>query len=47
MNEVLKINNLSKSFGKTKVLQDFNLTLQQGKVYGLLGKNGEGKTTLI
>jgi ABC-2 type transport system ATP-binding protein len=47
MNEVLKINNLFKSFGKTKVLQEFDLTLQKGKVYGLLGKNGEGKTTLI
>ena len=47
MNEILRVNNLSKSFGKNKVLQDFDLTLQKGKVYGLLGKNGEGKTTLI
>lgn len=47
MSEILKIRDLSKSFGKKKVLQDFNMTLEEGRVYGLLGKNGEGKTTLI
>lgn len=47
MTEILRIKNLSKSFGRKKVIQDFNLTLEKGKVYGLLGKNGEGKTTLI
>ncbi|MBN1273196.1 MAG: ABC transporter ATP-binding protein [Candidatus Aminicenantes bacterium] len=47
MNEILRIDNLSKNFGKNKVLQNFALTLEKGKVYGLLGKNGEGKTTLI
>ncbi len=47
MNEILRIHNLSKAFGRKGVLQNFNLTLEKGKVYGLLGKNGEGKTTLI
>jgi len=47
MNEILRIHNLSKAFGRNNVLQNFNLTLEKGKVYGLLGKNGEGKTTLI
>jgi ABC-2 type transport system ATP-binding protein len=47
MNEILKIEDLSKSFGKKKVFENLNLTLEQGKVYGLLGKNGEGKTTLV
>jgi len=47
MIEILSIRNLSKSFGRKKVLGDFNLTLEKGRVYGLLGKNGEGKTTLI
>ncbi len=47
MSEILKIENLTKSFGRKKVLQGLNLTLDQGRVCGLLGKNGEGKTTLI
>ncbi len=46
MNEILNIKNLSKSFGRKKVLENFNMTLQKGKVHGLIGKNGEGKTTL-
>ncbi|MFQ6083872.1 MAG: ABC transporter ATP-binding protein [Candidatus Aminicenantia bacterium] len=47
MNHILKINQLFKSFGRKKVLGNFNLNLEEGKVYGLLGNNGQGKTTLI
>ena len=47
MSEILNIISLDKSFGQKKVLENFNMTLQEGKVYGLLGNNGEGKTTLI
>ena len=47
MSEILKAQNLYKSFGQKKVLKDFSMTLEKGKVYGLLGVNGEGKTTLI
>jgi ABC-2 type transport system ATP-binding protein len=47
MNGILTIKNISKSFGKKKVLENFNLVVEKGKVYGLLGINGEGKTTLI
>ena len=47
MNEFLKISGLSKSFGRHPVFEDLNLRLSEGKVYGLLGLNGEGKTTLI
>jgi ABC-2 type transport system ATP-binding protein len=47
MGDILKANNLYKSFGRKQVLNDFNMSLEEGKVYGLLGKNGEGKTTLI
>ena len=47
MAEILRVNNLHKSFGRKRVLKDFNMTLKQGQVYGLLGINGEGKTTLI
>lgn len=47
MNEILRVENLSKAFGRKSVLREFSLRLEKGKVYGLLGKNGEGKTTLI
>lgn len=44
---VISINNLSKSFGSTKVLNNINAEVQAGEVIGLLGLNGCGKTTLI
>jgi ABC-2 type transport system ATP-binding protein len=47
VNEILRIENLSKSFGKKKVFENLNMSLEEGKVYGFLGKNGEGKTTLV
>lgn len=47
MSEILKIDNLSKDFGGKTVLRDFSLSVDKGSVYGLLGRNGEGKTTLI
>jgi ABC-2 type transport system ATP-binding protein len=46
MSELLSIQHLSKSFGRHSVLKDFDLTIENGRVYGLLGRNGEGKTTL-
>ncbi len=45
--QLLECKNLNKSFGKKSVLEDINLTIQKGKIIGLLGKNGTGKTTLI
>jgi len=47
MGEILQVKNLYKSYGRKQVLKHFNMSLEEGKVYGLLGKNGEGKTTLI
>ncbi len=44
---MLEINNLNKSYGKTKVLSNINLKLEKNKIYGLLGRNGVGKTTLL
>jgi ABC-2 type transport system ATP-binding protein len=46
MSELLRIEHLSKSFGRRRVLLDLNLSIESGRVYGLLGRNGEGKTTL-
>jgi len=47
MSEILGLKNIQKSFGRHRVLQDVSLSLDSGKVYGLMGNNGEGKTTLI
>ena len=45
--ELLEIKNVNKSFGNKKILKDINLTITKGKIIGLLGKNGTGKSTLI
>ena len=45
--KLLEINNLNKSFDNKEILKDINLSIQSGKIVGLLGKNGVGKTTLI
>ena len=46
-NKVLEVTNLSKSFGKRKVLDNINLDIYEGDIVGLIGPNGAGKTTLI
>ena len=45
--ELLECRNLCKSYGDKKILKDVNLVIPKGKIIGLLGKNGTGKTTLI
>ena len=45
--KLLEINNLNNSFDNKEILKDINLSIQSGKIIGLLGKNGVGKTTLI
>ena len=45
--ELLECINLNKSFGNKKILNDINITIPRGKIIGLLGKNGTGKSTLI
>ena len=44
---ILKIENLSKSFGENTVLKDINLELKEGEILGLVGENGAGKSTLM
>ena len=44
---LIEIKNLSKNYGKKQALENINITIEPGKIYGLLGPNGSGKTTLI
>ena len=43
----LEVRNLKKKYGKKEVLKDINFTFEEGKIYGLLGRNGAGKTTFF
>ena len=49
MNTMIDVNKVSFSYGrkKSKVLDGFSMQLAEGAVYGLLGKNGTGKSTLL
>ena len=42
-----QVKDLAFSYGQHEVLRNINLTLEQGRIYGLLGENGVGKTTLL
>ena len=44
---VLQCNGLSKRYGKAPALEQVSLTIEPGRIVGLLGPNGSGKTTLI
>lgn len=45
--ELVKCSNLCKEFDHKKILKNVTLTIPKGKIIGLLGKNGMGKTTLL
>ena len=44
---MININNLAFSYGSVPVLKNITMKLEEGKIYGLLGENGVGKTTLL
>ncbi|WP_110928208.1 ABC transporter ATP-binding protein [Bacillus massiliglaciei] len=44
---MIEIKNLSKKIKKTSVLSDINLEFENGKIYGVFGRNGSGKTMLL
>lgn len=47
MPDILKIESLSKSFGKVQAVHDLNFEVQKGEILGIMGPNGAGKTTLF
>lgn len=47
MAEVIKVEHIEKSFKKHKVLKDVSLTCESGKIYGIVGYNGSGKSVLF
>ena len=44
---LLEVKKLNKTFGKKEILKNINFNIDSGKIVGLLGKNGAGKTTII
>ena len=47
MNNAIEVKELCKSFGQEQVLKNVNLTLETGKIHGIIGRNGSGKTVLM
>ncbi|MEN8120411.1 MAG: ATP-binding cassette domain-containing protein [Bacteroidota bacterium] len=45
--EVLKIKGISKRYGNTQAVNNLSLKINQGNIYGILGPNGSGKTTIL
>ena len=44
---IIEIKKVSKSYNKKQVLNNINITFEENKIYGLLGRNGAGKTTIL
>lgn len=47
MNNIIEINGVSLTLRKTQILKDINKTFEKGKIHGLIGRNGSGKTMLM
>ncbi|WP_368986023.1 ABC transporter ATP-binding protein [Caldifermentibacillus hisashii] len=47
MEAVIKVENITKKFGETTVLDGISLTFDKNKIHGLIGRNGSGKTMLL
>ncbi len=45
--DMISLHNIQKSYGSHQVLKNVDLTVRQGEIYGLIGKNGAGKTAIL
>ncbi len=46
-NPILKISNVSRTFGAIQALKEANFEINEGEIMGLVGENGAGKSTLV
>ncbi|MBR1913630.1 MAG: ATP-binding cassette domain-containing protein [Lachnospiraceae bacterium] len=44
---IIDVKNVNLTIGKTQILKDINVSFEQGKIHGLIGRNGSGKTMLM
>lgn len=44
---MIEVHNLTKKYGSKSIISDWKYTFQNGKIYGLIGRNGIGKTTIL
>lgn len=44
---IIEINNVNLTLGKTSILRDINISFSKGEIHGLIGRNGSGKTMLM
>lgn len=47
MSEIITVKNVNLTIGKTQILKDINVSFEEGKIHGLIGRNGSGKTMLM
>lgn len=47
MDNIIVVENLTKKFGKTTVLSGINTSFEQGRIHGIIGRNGSGKTVFM
>ena len=47
MEDVIIVKDVSKSFKDASVLKQINISFEKGKIHGIIGRNGSGKTVLI
>lgn len=45
--DIIDVKNVSLTIGKTQILKSINVSFEQGKIHGLIGRNGSGKTMLM